>query len=168
MINLTLKDEFVANRLNFLLKNGILPESLPKKQKIIIDMSSPNIAKEMHTGHLRSTMIGESFSRLYSFFGHEVVKVNHIGDWGTQFGMLIAKLKASPDFNLANSDISDLQKLYKDAKSDFDSDPDFAKASLSYVKKLQDKDAEIYSIWKKIVDVSMESNLLVFLGAKSL
>ena len=91
-------NELVENQINEMLINGIkYPEV--KKEKVVVDFSSPNIAKEMHVGHMRSTIIGESICRILEFMGHEVVRVNHLGDWGTQFGMLIAYMKeTTPEF----------------------------------------------------------------------
>lgn len=111
-INIYLKREFAQSTLNTLVKNG---EALPpytKRQKVIVDFSSPNIAKEMHVGHLRSTIIGDSIARLLEFLGHDVLRINHIGDWGTQFGMLIAHLQDKfPDYLSISPPITDLQVI---------------------------------------------------------
>lgn len=94
-----------------------------KKQKIVVDFSSPNIAKEMHVGHLRSTIIGEAICRVLEYMGNEVVRANHVGDWGTQFGMLIAYMKETfPDYETKLPDIKDLDTYYKDARKKFDTD----------------------------------------------
>lgn len=93
-VNIFVKKDFIEKSLTSLLAEGIRPPSnVGKKQKVIVDFSSPNIAKEMHVGHLRSTIIGDSISNLMEFLGHEVLRLNHVGDWGTQFGMLIAHLQ---------------------------------------------------------------------------
>merc|ERR1719171_2058070 len=106
-------------------KKGVSYEDLPKK-RVAVDFSSPNIAKEMHVGHLRSTIIGESCCRILEFCGHEVYRLNHVGDWGTQFGMLIEYMKEKyPDFQHNLPDISDLQAFYKAAKARFDEDEVF-------------------------------------------
>jgi len=85
-----------------------------EKETITVDFSSPNIAKEMHVGHLRSTIIGESICRILEYLGHSVYRINHVGDWGTQFGMLIAQLQDQyPDFLNKSPNISDLEKFYK-------------------------------------------------------
>lgn len=115
-INVFVSREFAENQLDKLLRNGMLPPSVPKK-KVIVDFSSPNIAKEMHVGHLRSTIIGDSICRILEFCGHETHRVNHVGDWGTQFGMLIAHLKDEfPDYSIKSPPIGDLQSFYKASK----------------------------------------------------
>lgn len=93
------------------MKNGqISAPPVYKKRKVIVDFSSPNIAKEMHVGHLRSTIIGDTISRLLEFLGHDVLRINHVGDWGTQFGMLIAHLEDKfPNYVSESPPISDLQ-----------------------------------------------------------
>jgi len=127
-------------------------------QTVVVDFSSPNIAKEMHVGHLRSTIIGESVCRILEFVGADVKRVNHVGDWGTQFGMLITYLKeAYPTFGDAeNSDvaISDLTQFYKNAKARFDEDADFKKTSQLNVVNLQAGDEECRAIWKVLCDIS--------------
>merc|ERR1711988_910412 len=101
-----------------------------KKRKIVVDFSSPNIAKEMHVGHLRSTIIGDTICRVLEFCGHSVKRVNHVGDWGTQFGMLICHLKDTyPDFLQNPPNISDLTSFYKEAKKRFDAEPEFKERS---------------------------------------
>ena len=92
-VNIYLRKSFVETSLNNLLEKGVLPPVIGAKKKVIVDFSSPNIAKEMHVGHLRSTIIGDSICRLLEFLGHDVMRLNHTGDWGTQFGMLIAHLQ---------------------------------------------------------------------------
>jgi arginyl-tRNA synthetase len=106
--------------------------------KVLVDFSSPNIAKDMHVGHLRSTIIGDSVCRVLEFCGHDVMRVNHVGDWGTQFGMLITFLQDSyPDIHTNPPSISDLNTLYKASKKRFDDDPDFKERSRLNVVKLQ-------------------------------
>jgi arginyl-tRNA synthetase len=104
-----------------LIQNGVNVSILGQKQKVLVDFSSPNIAKEMHVGHLRSTIMGESLCRILEFQGHEVVRVNHLGDWGTQFGMLIVHLQQTyPDYLNNMPNLSDLNSFYKEAKGRFD------------------------------------------------
>ena len=111
-LQIKLKDKFIEDRVNELICDMSYPET--KKQKIVVDFSSPNIAKEMHVGHLRSTIIGESICRVLEYMGHEVLRTNHVGDWGTQFGMLIAYMKeAFPDYETNQPDIKDLDTYYK-------------------------------------------------------
>ena len=133
---------------------------------VVVDFSSPNIAKEMHVGHLRSTIIGESVSRILEYAGKYVKRVNHVGDWGTQFGMLIQYLKEEyPNVNYGGSgdtttsgdgmpNITDLTEFYKNAKSRFDESPKFKKISQLNVVKLQSGDVECHRIWKMLCDIS--------------
>lgn len=136
-----------------------LPTKIKEKgETVVVDFSSPNIAKEMHVGHLRSTIIGESVCRILEFVGADVKRVNHVGDWGTQFGMLITYLKeAYPNFGNGGSDevdIGDLTQFYKNAKARFDEDADFKKTSQLNVVKLQAGDEECRAIWKVLCDIS--------------
>ncbi|KAM9728222.1 LOW QUALITY PROTEIN: arginine--tRNA ligase, cytoplasmic [Menidia menidia] len=113
-INIHLRRSFVSRLLSNLLQNGVQPPPLASRKKVVVDFSSPNIAKEMHVGHLRSTIIGDSMSRLFEFLGHDVLRLNHVGDWGTQFGMLIAHLQDEfPDYQTSSPPIGDLQAFYK-------------------------------------------------------
>ncbi|KAL7572757.1 hypothetical protein ACA910_009021 [Epithemia clementina (nom. ined.)] len=128
-------------------------------QVCVVDFSSPNIAKEMHVGHLRSTIIGESVCRILEFVGHKVHRVNHVGDWGTQFGMLIQYLKeeypnVSSGTELPN--ITDLTQFYKNAKQRFDESPEFKKQSQLNVVQLQSGDPDCLRIWKLLCDVSRQ------------
>ncbi|PVD34867.1 hypothetical protein C0Q70_06146 [Pomacea canaliculata] len=127
---------------------------LPKR--VVIDFSSPNIAKEMHVGHLRSTIIGESISRLLEWVGHDVLRINHLGDWGTQFGMLIAHLQDKfPNFLKETPPISDLQAFYKESKKRFDEDEEFKKRAYECVVKLQSYEPVHYKAWQMIYQISM-------------
>jgi arginyl-tRNA synthetase len=127
------------------------------KQRIVVDFSSPNIAKEMHVGHLRSTIIGESICRVFEFMGHEVTRANHVGDWGTQFGMLIAYMKETfPDYQEKTPEIKDLDEYYKAARKRFDTDPEFKKLSQETVVKLQAYDETCINTWKSICELSRQ------------
>lgn len=144
----------------------IVSKELPKPRIIeqgkepyvcVVDFSSPNIAKEMHVGHLRSTIIGESVCRILEYMGCEVNRVNHVGDWGTQFGMLIQYLKeeypgVSSGSELPN--ITDLTVFYRNAKQRFDDDSVFKKTAQLNVVKLQSGDGECVKIWKLLCDIS--------------
>lgn len=142
------------NSITSILKNGVQPPTT-KKCRIVVDFSSPNIAKEMHVGHLRSTIIGESICRLLEFLGHSVLRINHVGDWGTQFGMLIAHLEDRfPNFAKESPPIQDLQTFYKESKARFDSDEEFKKRAYARVVKLQGNDPECRKAWNLICDVS--------------
>lgn len=129
--------------------------SSSNNNNVVVDFSSPNIAKEMHVGHLRSTIIGEAVCRILEYTGCNVQRVNHVGDWGTQFGMLIQYLKEEyPDFHGNIPNITDLTAFYKNAKSRFDESPEFKKISQLNVVKLQAGDEECREIWQVLCDVS--------------
>lgn len=159
-INLWLSENFIKNRL-FDIKNDKTSKIGLKKAAnpltIVVDFSCPNVAKQMHVGHLRSTIIGDCICRILELDGHNVIRQNHIGDWGTQFGMLIAYLKReNPNIETHIDDIhiTDLEQFYKNSKKVFDQDSDFANTSRSEVVKLQSGDQTSIKIWKKIVDES--------------
>ena len=128
-INMTLSPEFLTRQLRSLLSDqrlGVSPAD--PAQRVLVEFSSPNIAKELHVGHLRSTIIGDCLAKVYEFLGHEVLRRNHVGDWGTQFGMLIAHLEdACPEaLEEKNSvDLGDIVEFYKEAKQRFDEDDTF-------------------------------------------
>jgi len=136
---------------------GISYEDRPKK-RVCVDFSSPNVAKEMHVGHLRSTIIGDATCRILEFCGHDVHRINHTGDWGTQFGMLIEYMKMEfPDFQKTPPPISDLNAFYKKAKQRFDEDPDFKKRSQLGVVSLQAGEPDARSAWKMICEISRQA-----------
>ncbi|XP_062358077.1 arginine--tRNA ligase, cytoplasmic isoform X2 [Cinclus cinclus] len=123
--------------------------------QVVVDFSSPNIAKEMHVGHLRSTIIGESMCRLFEFAGYDVLRLNHLGDWGTQFGMLIAHLQDKfPDYLTVSPPIGDLQAFYKESKQRFDTEEEFKKRAYQCVVLLQSKNPDFIKAWNLICDVS--------------
>ncbi|RUS81499.1 hypothetical protein EGW08_010755 [Elysia chlorotica] len=161
-INITLKQEFVLREVAFLLTQGVKPPKTDKK-RVVIDYSSPNIAKEMHVGHLRSTIIGDGLARLLEWVGHDVLRLNHLGDWGTQFGMLIAHLVDKfPKLLEERPNISDLQAFYKESKARFDTDEVFKRRAYDCVVKLQAKDPFYYKAWKIIYDISMEETYKLY------
>jgi len=158
-INLTLKKEYLESCLQELVKdyerNGV--GQADTMQKIIVDFSSPNIAKEMHVGHLRSTIIGDSLARVLEFRGHQVLRLNHVGDWGTQFGMLIAFLRVSYPEALITADaleLGDLVAFYKKAKEKFDQDEVFKETARLEVVKLQAGDPESRKAWQLLCEQS--------------
>ncbi|XP_076289361.1 arginine--tRNA ligase-like protein [Lasioglossum baleicum] len=154
-INIFLKREFAQTTLTNLVKCGKVLPPYTKKQRVIVDFSSPNIAKEMHVGHLRSTIIGDSIARLLEFLGHDVLRINHVGDWGTQFGMLIAHLQDRfPDYLTVSPPITDLQSFYKESKERFDEDQEFKARAYQCVVKLQTFDPDMIKAWQLICDVS--------------
>lgn len=154
-INITISKSHGATVLSQLLQKGVQPPPIEKKLRVVVDFSSPNIAKEMHVGHLRSTIIGESICRLLEFLGHDVLRINHIGDWGTQFGMLIAHLQDQfPNYLTVSPPIADLMAFYKESKKRFDEDPDFKQRAYNCVVKLQNMDPDYIKGWQLICDVS--------------
>nr|XP_035962633.1 arginine--tRNA ligase, cytoplasmic [Halichoerus grypus] len=156
-INVHLRKDFVSQQLTNLLVNGVKLPALGENKKVVVDFSSPNIAKEMHVGHLRSTIIGESMCRLFEFAGYDVLRLNHVGDWGTQFGMLIAHLQDKfPDYLTVSPPIGDLQAFYKESKKRFDTEEEFKKRAYQCVVLLQSKNPDITKAWKLICDVSRQ------------
>ncbi len=154
-INVTLSDAFLQKRLSAAGDSERLGVDTLAPARVVIDYSSVNLAKEMHVGHLRSTIIGDALVRVHEFLGHTVIRQNHVGDWGTQFGMLVAFLVESRRANaLADVDLSDLESFYRQAKARFD-DPAFADLARQYVVKLQAGDAEVVALWRHFVEVSM-------------
>ncbi|CAK1587144.1 unnamed protein product [Parnassius mnemosyne] len=153
-LNIYLHKAFAEHVLNCILQLGVKPPPV-KKEKVIVDFSSPNIAKEMHVGHLRSTIIGDSICRVLEFLNHDVLRLNHLGDWGTQFGMLIAHLQEKfPDYKTHSPPISDLQAFYKESKKRFDEDEEFKKRAYSCVVQLQSGQPDFIAAWKLICEVS--------------
>ena len=152
-----LHNTYLQEEVNKLLKNGINVENNEEKQTIAVDFSSPNIAKEMHVGHLRSTIMGESICRIFEFQGHKVHRINHVGDWGTQFGMLIAHLEDKfPDYADSLPELKDLETFYKESKQRFDSDEEFKLKAQQYVVKLQSGDEKLLKGWKVLCDISRQ------------
>ena len=150
-VNLRLSPEFLANQLSGSLKTT--PPAQP--QTVVIDYSSPNLAKEMHVGHLRSSIIGDSIARVLEHLGHHVIRQNHVGDWGTQFGMLVAYLVEQQKDNAA-FELSDLEQFYRAAKVRFDEDPAFADIAREYVVKLQGGDETVLALWRQFVETSLQ------------
>ncbi|WP_175652703.1 arginine--tRNA ligase [Pseudomonas sp. Marseille-P9899] len=122
------------------------------QQKVVIDLSAPNLAKEMHVGHLRSTIIGDAVARVLEFLGDEVIRQNHVGDWGTQFGMLLAYLEENP---ITSDELSDLENFYRAAKKRFDESEAFADRARGLVVKLQAGDADCLTLWTRFKDISL-------------
>ena len=122
-------------------------------QRVVVDLSSPNLAKEMHVGHLRSTIIGDAVARVLEFLGDEVIRQNHVGDWGTQFGMLLAYLEENP--SSAETELSDLEQFYRAAKKRFDESEAFATRARELVVKLQAGDADCLRLWARFNEISL-------------
>jgi len=157
-INIFLAPEFLAEHVDQALKSERLGVSVPQPQTIVVDYSAPNVAKEMHVGHLRSTIIGDAAVRTLEFLGHNVIRANHVGDWGTQFGMLIAFLELKQQENAGEMALADLEGFYREAKKHYDEDAAFAERARSYVVKLQGGDEYCREMWRKLVDITMSQN----------
>ncbi len=157
-INFTLDTNFLAREADHLLRDPYLGAPRPeKRQRVIVDFSSPNVAKEMHVGHLRSTVIGDALARLFEFLGHDVLRLNHVGDWGTQFGMLITYMHDEvPDVLKGEkpAELSMLMHWYKQSKIRFDADPEFKKRAQNQVVLLQGGDLESLKAWQMICAIS--------------
>ncbi|MCJ2375683.1 arginine--tRNA ligase [Vibrio sp. ZSDZ34] len=158
-INIFLSEEFLAKQADLALADSRLSVAPQAQQTIVADYSAPNVAKEMHVGHLRSTIIGDAVVRTLEFLGHKVVRANHIGDWGTQFGMLIANLeRVQKESGEVSMELSDLEAFYRESKKLYDEDEEFAAKARNYVVKLQGGDEFCAEMWKKLVDVTMIQN----------
>ncbi|KHN91750.1 arginine--tRNA ligase [Pectobacterium actinidiae] len=157
-INIFLDKQWVANQVENALNAPKLGLTPVEPQTIVIDYSAPNVAKEMHVGHLRSTIIGDASARTLEFLGHNVIRANHVGDWGTQFGMLIAYLEKMQNESASEMDLSDLEAFYREAKKHYDEDADFAERARAYVVKLQGGDEYCRQMWRKLVDITMTQN----------
>lgn len=154
-INITLSNEFLAQTLGTQQADAQLGTGVAKTETVVIDYSSPNLAKEMHVGHLRSSIIGDSLTRIYSYLGHKVIRQNHVGDWGTQFGMLTAYMLENENQS-SELALGDLEGFYRAAKVRFDADPAFADLSREYVVKLQSGDAQVRALWQRFLNISMK------------
>jgi len=161
-LNLTLTPEFLAEQLTKLRGDGRLGIAAVSSAKtVVIDYSAPNVAKEMHVGNLRSTVIGDALARMYRFAGHHVVARNHVGDWGTPFAMLIEHL-LDREAGDSSFSIGDLDGFYKEARTKFDADESFKERSRARVVALQSGDAETLRLWRVIVDKSIAYLDLVY------
>ncbi|MEB5973449.1 arginine--tRNA ligase [Pantoea dispersa] len=161
-INIFLDRQWLAQQAAQALQLPRLGVSDVTPQTIVIDYSAPNVAKEMHVGHVRSTIIGDAAVRTQEFLGHNVIRANHVGDWGTQFGMLIAYLEKQQNEHHEDIALADLEAFYREAKRTYDEDEAFAERARGYVVKLQGGDEYCRSMWKKLVDITMSQNQLVY------
>ncbi len=156
-VNLTLDDGWMAAQLGRMLADPRLdvPHGKPA-DRVIVDYSSPNVAKEMHVGHIRGTVIGDALCRVLAFLGHDVLRQNHLGDWGTPFGMLIEHmLDSSAGAGAGETDISDLNAFYQEARAKFDADVAFAERARRRVVALQGGDPPSRALWQRLCDVSL-------------
>ena len=144
-INITLAPQFIANA-------ATSPQPSADPQRVVVDYSGPNLAKEMHVGHLRSTIIGDCIARVLESLGHTVIRQNHVGDWGTQFGMLLTFMAEQ---GAASDSLADLEHFYRQAKQRFDTDDDFQTRSRQAVVQLQSGDADMLVQWQKFIEISM-------------
>lgn len=155
-INVTLSIDFITQCLADMASDerlGVAPQS---KQKVVVDYSSPNLAKEMHIGHLRSTTIGDANVKIMEFLGHDVVRANHVGDWGAQFGSLLAYMdKLESDGKPLATELKDLEVFYQKASALFKTDPDFAARARDFVVKLQSGDEKCLGLWQRFITESI-------------
>ena len=152
-INFFQNTQALAARLDAALADAKLGVSKASPaQRVVVDLSAPNLAKEMHVGHLRSTIIGDAVANVLAFLGDTVIRQNHVGDWGTQFGMLLAYLQEKPT---TSDELSDLENFYRAAKQRFDESPEFAERARALVVKLQAGDAECLALWKRFNEISL-------------
>lgn len=155
-INFKLQKDYLQRQLAVLWSSptcGIVPQANPNT--VVIDYSSPNLAKEMHVGHLRSTIIGDSLARILTFLGEHVIRQNHIGDWGTQFGMLLAYMDEMQQQSSSPLNLTDLESFYLAAKQRFDADSQFADMARSWVVKLQSHDPTAQTLWQRFINLSL-------------
>lgn len=122
---------------------------------VLVDYSSPNLAKEMHVGHLRGTIIGDAIARTLAYLGHKLIRQNHFGDWGTQFGMLIAYMQDLPAASELGSELANLEAFYRAAKQRFDNEPAFAERARANVVSLQSGDPACLALWRRFIDISV-------------
>ncbi|MES2121492.1 MAG: arginine--tRNA ligase [Chlamydiota bacterium] len=157
-INITLASPFLSSLVDQVTIDPRCGVALPeKRERVIVEFSSPNIAKELHVGHLRSTIIGDALARLFEFLGHDVLRLNHIGDWGTQFGMLITYMKECvPDVlsGKTSTTLPSLMQWYRESKKRFDEDPEFKKRAQLQVVGLQSGESDALDAWKMICAIS--------------
>jgi arginyl-tRNA synthetase len=157
-INFTLRDDWIAAQASRMLGDrrlGLAPTASP--QTVVVEYSSPNIAKEMHVGHLRTTIVGDAIARVLEFAGHRVIRDNHVGDWGTPFGMLIEHLlDVGEDSAEAALLTTDPNAFYQAARRKFETDPEFTERARSRLVRLQAGDPDTLAIWQRYVDISRE------------
>ncbi|QXO67011.1 arginine--tRNA ligase [Morganella morganii] len=157
-INIFLSPAWLTTQLETALADDKLGLTPVKPMTIAIDYSAPNVAKQMHVGHLRSTIIGDAAARTQEYLGHKVIRCNHVGDWGTQFGMLIAYLEKMQNEDAGDMALADLEAFYREAKKHYDEDEVFAERARGYVVKLQGGDEYCRTMWRKLVDITMQQN----------
>ena len=162
-INFFISKDYIAKTLTKMsLDPRLSIEKASKIDTVVVDYSAPNVAKEMAVHHIRSTVIGDAVVRVLEFLGHKVIRANHVGDWGTQFGMLIAFLEKKENEQGSGLILSDFEAFYREAKALYDSDEDFAQKARSYVVLLQGGDEYCHKMWQKLVSMTMEQNEAIY------
>ncbi|GAA4504045.1 arginine--tRNA ligase [Pseudaeromonas paramecii] len=163
-INFYLDTQWLARQIDALAQDAMLGvKTAEPAQTIVVDYSAPNVAKEMAVHHIRSTVIGDAVVRTLEFLGHKVIRANHVGDWGTQFGMLIAYLEdLQEESDSGSMALADLEAFYREAKQRYDADEVFAERARGYVVKLQGGDDHCRALWRQLVDITMEQNQRIY------
>jgi arginyl-tRNA synthetase len=162
-INIHLRNDWLSQWCEKALSDPQLTVEKQQAQRVVVDYSSPNLAKEMHVGHLRSTIIGDAVVNVLEFLGHNVIRQNHMGDWGTQFGMLLAHLSDQlNNSSVAETALSDLEDFYRAAKVRFDNEDGFADRARAFVVKLQSGDEQCLGLWQQFIDISIQHSEEVY------
>ncbi len=162
-INIYISQKWLSAQLAAVLSDPRVGIEKQSPKIVVVDYSAPNLAKEMHVGHLRSTIIGDAVVKCLEFLGHKVIRQNHMGDWGTQFGMLLAHLQDQLAQNkVAETALSDLEDFYREAKVRFDNEEGFADTARDYVVKLQGGDSDCLALWQNFIDVSIRHSEEVY------
>ena len=162
-INFFVNSDHIATQLAAMLQDERLGvKQVETPQNIVVDYSAPNVAKEMAVHHIRSTVIGDAAARVLEFLGHNVIRANHVGDWGTQFGMLIAYLEKCENESGSGLELSDFEAFYREAKRCYDEDEQFAQKARSYVVRLQGGDQYCHDMWQKLVTMTTEQNQRIY------
>lgn len=161
-INISINNNFLCKRLEHALLTRNLGIEPQPAQRVMVEYASVNLAKEMHVGHLRGSIIGDALARINLFMGQDVILQSHVGDWGTQFGMLLAYIKETTDTQRHDYELQDLNRFYQQAKLRFDESEDFSRTARDYVVRLQQGDAEVLLMWHAFVEVSLSHSLDIF------
>lgn len=155
-INIKLDNAYLGQHVESARSDARLGVATLPRRRVMVEYSSVNLAKEMHIGHMRGGIIGDALARIHGFLGQEVIPQSHVGDWGTQFGMLVAYMVEVRKSGEANVALADLDAFYKQSKKHFDEDPAFADMAREYVVRLQGGDAEVLALWQQFVEISLE------------
>ncbi len=161
-INISLSGKFLSQQAKEVLQNERLGVKKQPKQIIPIDYPSANLAKEMHVGHLRASIIGDALNRVLRFLGHDAFSQDHQGDWGTQFGMLITYMVETEKVGDSQVALADLEEFYRNAKKRFEESEEFAETARSYVVQLQSGDEKVLELWRRFVKISQKHCLEVY------